>query len=492
MKSVTKQTLSVKNLSFQIGGKKVMDSVSFDIHEGEIVLLCGTSGSGKSTLANTINGYFPEYGGQQIVSHIKIRNEDVQHLSVVERSDYVRTLFQNARLSFSMKTLREEMVFCLENNRVDTEKIDDIIERKVRELALEYLLDRSFDDMSGGELQRAAFVCADLVDVPLYIMDEPFANVDEETILDYMGYMKAIVAKGKSIIIIDHHVSRWDWVDRWLLLDSNQQLHDLSLLQSDQIKQDLLTKEGIKVAASSIPVKNKASEEVLLKLEDLSVFHKNVKRHSLFKKETQTTMLIENAQFNLNKGSLTALVGPSGIGKSSLFKAILNVTPYSGTIRLQGQDIRKMKARDLYAKVGLVFQDPSLQFVKTNILAEMVLSLTAWGKEGNEEEAERDAKELLKRHHFENKADQSPWVLSQGQQRRLAVICMTVGEQQLLLVDEPTYGQDARNAQKIMDKLHELCRQGMTCLFTSHDFELVDAYADKIYEIKDKKVIQTR
>ncbi|WP_106196172.1 ABC transporter ATP-binding protein [Alkalibacterium olivapovliticus] len=484
-------TLSVKDLSFQIGGKKLMDSVSLDIHEGEIVLLCGTSGSGKSTLANTINGYFPEYGGHQIVSHIKINNEDVQHKSVVERSDYVRTLFQNARLSFSMKTLREEMVFCLENNRIAADKMDDIIANKVRDLKLEYLLDRSFDDLSGGELQRAAFVCADLVDVPLYIMDEPFANVDEDTIQDYIGYMKAIVAKGKSIIIIDHHVSRWDWVDRWLLLGSDQRLHDLSLLQSDQMKQDLLIKEGISVEASSIPEKNAGNEEVLLELDEVSVFHKTVKRHSLFRKEIKTTMLIENAQFNLTKGSLTALVGPSGIGKSSLFKAILNVSPYSGDIRLQGQDIRKMKARDLYSKVGLVFQDPSLQFVKTNVLAEMVLSLTAWGNDGDEE-AEREAQELLKQHHFENKADQSPWVLSQGQQRRLAVICMTVGEQQLLLVDEPTYGQDARNAKKIMDKLHELCRQGMTCLFTSHDFELVDAYADTIYEIKEKKVIQTR
>lgn len=468
-----------------------MDSVSLDIHEGEIVLLCGTSGSGKSTLANTINGYFPEYGGHQIVSHIKINNEDVQHKSVVERSDYVRTLFQNARLSFSMKTLREEMVFCLENNRVDPGTMTDLIEKKVKELNLEYLLDRSFDDLSGGELQRAAFVCADLVDVPLYIMDEPFANVDEDTIQDYIGYMKAIVAKGKSIIIIDHHVSRWDWVDRWLLLGSDQRLHDLSLLQSDQMKQDLLIKEGISVEASSIPEKNAGNEEVLLELDEVSVFHKTVKRHSLFRKEIKTTMLIENAQFNLTKGSLTALVGPSGIGKSSLFKAILNVSPYSGDIRLQGQDIRKMKARDLYSKVGLVFQDPSLQFVKTNVLDEMVMSLTAWGNDVDEE-AEREAQELLKQHHFENKADQSPWVLSQGQQRRLAVICMTVGEQQLLLVDEPTYGQDARNAKKIMDKLHELCRQGMTCLFTSHDFELVDAYADTIYEIKEKKVIQTR
>ncbi|MDZ7835282.1 MAG: ATP-binding cassette domain-containing protein [Alkalibacterium sp.] len=132
----------------------------------------------------------------------------------------------------------------------------------------------------------------------------------------------------------------------------------------------------------------------------------------------------------------------------------MNVSPYQGDIRLGGEDIRDLKQKKLYSKIGLVFQDPSLQFVKTKVLDELALSLTAWNSM-EEEQAEAQAMDILNRHHFENKARQSPWVLSQGQQRRLAVLCMTVGDQKLLLVDEPTYGQDARNAKKIMDKLHE-------------------------------------
>lgn len=488
---MNKPILSVKDLSFQIGGKKRLDSVSLDIFPGEIILLCGGSGSGKSTLANVINGYFPENGGKQVVSHIKINDEEVQLESVVERSQSVRTIFQHARLSFSMKTLREEMVFCLENSRVDADEMDAIIEEKAGRFNLTYLLDRSFDDLSGGELQRAAFICADLVDVPLFIMDEPFANVDEATMQDYIRYMKDLTAKGKAIIIIDHHIKRWEWVDRWLLLDDNHRLIDLSLIDSEKEKNALLIEAGLLVEALAVPERNIPSEDILLELDKVSIYHEKTVRKSLFRKEKQRSTLIKEAEFNLKKGSLTALVGPSGIGKTSLFKAILNVSPYTGEIRLQGQTVKAMKPTNLYARIGLVFQDPSLQFVKTNVLDELALSLTSWALAA-EEEAKKQAEHILDHHHFNDKAGQSPWLLSQGQQRRLAVLCMTVGDQQLLLIDEPTYGQDARNGKKVMDKLHELCEKGVTCLFTSHDRELVDAYASQILEIKEKKVRQVR
>ncbi|MDZ7835281.1 MAG: ABC transporter ATP-binding protein [Alkalibacterium sp.] len=317
---MSKTTLAVENLSFQIGGKQILDSVSFEVDKGEILLLCGGSGSGKSTLANLINGYFPENGGKQDVAHIKIRDEEVQTLSVVQRSNHVRTIFQNARLSFSMKTLREEMVFCLENSRVNAEKMDKVIKEKARYFNLEYLLDRSFDDLSGGELQRAAFVCADLVDVPLYIMDEPFANVDEATMQDYIRYMNDLADKGKVIIVIDHHISRWRWVDRWLLIDSCHQLRDLSLIQSEAEREKLLTDEGLIVDTSTVLKNSTESEHVLLELDKVSVYHEKTLRKSLFRKEKQRNTLIEEAAFDLTEGTLAALVGPSGIGKTSLFQ----------------------------------------------------------------------------------------------------------------------------------------------------------------------------
>lgn len=483
--------LSIKNLTFEIEGKRLIDQVSFDIQPGETVLLCGRSGSGKSTIANLINGYYPEYGGKQTVDLLAIEGQDISGLSVVERSNKVQTIFQNARLSFSMRTLREEMVFCLENTRTPLSEINRIIHEKATEFALKDLLDRSFDDLSGGELQKAAFVCASLTDVPLFIMDEPFANMDEDTVETYISYIKELTASGKAVLIIDHHVKRWSDVDRWLLMDGKQNLTDLSKLASQQSRISRLIEEGVWLDELGINRSPVQSDESILELDGVSVFYEETVRRSFFKKETTVHTLIEEASFELKKGSLAALVGPSGVGKSSLFKAILKASPYKGDIRLNQEDTKKLKPKELYAKVGLVFQDPSLQFVKTTLLDEMAVSLRAW-ETVEESQIEPEARAVLSKHGFEQKEKQSPWVISQGQQRRLAVICMTVGKQQLLLVDEPTYGQDASNAKLIMDKLSELCQAGMTCLFTSHDRHLVDAYADQIFEIKEKRVSKQR
>ena len=491
MTPLNEPVLSIKNLTFEIDGKQLIDQVSLDIQPGETVLLCGRSGSGKSTLANLINGYYPEYGGKQAVDRLAIKGEDISRLSVVERSDKVQTIFQNARLSFSMRTLREEMVFCLENKRKAVSEINQVIEQKAALFGLRNLLDRSFDDLSGGELQKAAFICASLTDVPLFIMDEPFANMDDETVETYMSYINELTASGKAVLIIDHHVKRWADVDRWLLMDAKQQLTDLSELADQESRIRRLMAEGIWLDELELNRKPVQSDESVLELDNVSVFYEETVRRSFFKKETRIHTLIEEASFELKKGSLTALIGPSGVGKSSLFKAILKAAPYKGDIRLNQDDTKKLKPKDLYAQVGLVFQDPSLQFVKTTLLDEMAVSLRAW-ETVEESQVEPEARAILSKHGFEQKEKQSPWVISQGQQRRLAVICMTVGKQQLLLIDEPTYGQDAANAKLIMDKLSELCQAGMTCLFTSHDRHLVDAYADQIVEIREKRVWKQR
>lgn len=488
---MNKGGLSVSDLSFQIGGRTLFEDVRFDLAPGEIVMLCGRSGNGKSSLANVLNGYFPENGGNVRAEHIKLNGEELRHLSVVERSWYVRTIFQHARLSFSMKTLREEMVFCLENAQVAPADMDARIEEKAHYFQLTYLLDRPFDELSGGELQRAAFVCADLVDAPLYILDEPFANLDEDTSQVYMEYLKDLLQRGKAMVVIDHRVDRWEWVDRWLLLDKQGQLHDLSLVPQEK-KKELLQTEGVLVEVPSVERRrDNDSQETVLELQNVRIAHTEVKKRSFFRKQQQTIPLLDDVSFSLKKGTLAALVGPSGKGKTTLFRSILNAMPHQGTIRIGGEDIRSLKPSHLYSKVGIVFQDPSLQFVQTKVLDEMALSVKAWkSAEAGEEEAA--ARKLLLEHQFEEQLKKSPWLLSQGQQRRLAVLCMTVGKQQLLLVDEPTYGQDAQNAKKIMDKLTELCRAGITCLFTSHDDRLVEAYADEIYQLENRKVRKQR
>lgn len=482
-----KPLVELNQISFGFERTTILDDVSLAIEPGQTVLLCGESGSGKSTLMKLINGYYPDNGGDLLSGTMRIQEQDMLPLNVVERTHYVRSIFQNARLSFSMRNLREELVFCLENVKTDPDKIDEIIARHTERFQLDYLLDRPFDECSGGELQRCAFICATLIDAPFYMLDEPFANVDDETVAFYMAEIEAMQAEGKSFLIIDHRVDLWQWVDRWLLLDESGQLVDVSADVLPEAEQrDLLTANGIYTEWDHTKKQVTAtSDEVLLEVNNLTLENvTEVKHRRWFRREQETHTLLERVNLTVPKGRMIGLIGPSGGGKTSFFMALLRARDYSGQIKLAGQDIQQMKKADLYARMGLVFQDPSLQFVKTSVQDEIQASFEAWGLSYDE----ADIVERLSQYQLEAMAERSPWLLSQGQQRRLAVLCMTVGDQELLLVDEPTYGQDAVNARRVMDSLASLTENGMTCIFTSHDLRLVDEYADDVLELKDKTI----
>ena len=154
--------------------------------------------------------------------------------------------------------------------------------------------------------------------------------------------------------------------------------------------------------------------------------------------------------------------------------------PYEGSILINGEEIKNKKNKQYYKHIGLVFQDPTLQFITTSLRDEIKINMDI---------SDEKIVSFLEKYKLADYLDRSPWTLSQGEQRRLAVVIMVLMGKEILLVDEPTYGQDLENSIKIMDELKELSKS-TSIIFTSHDKTLVDIYADEIYEIKDKKVIK--
>ena len=175
---------------------------------------------------------------------------------------------------------------------------------------------------------------------------------------------------------------------------------------------------------------------------------------------------------------MIALVGSSGSGKTSFFKTLLKEYSYTGKIEICGHSLSKMKKKSLFSSLGIVFQDPSLQFVSAKVLEELKVTFYT--------ERERVLENLLREYYLEKTKDLSPWLISQGQQRRLAFLTMTGPNKIILLVDEPTYGQDMKNAILIMNALEKLCKEGMSCIFTCHDQRLVRQYAHKVMKIHSK------
>ena len=457
--------LSLKDARLNIQEKELFSNLSLQVRSGEIVLVCGRSGVGKSSLMNIINGVYPNEDIDGQCEGLEILGYSLLLLNQLERTKYVRSIFQNARLSFAMLTPYEEMIFVLENFRFPIEEMEQKVKEQAEKFQIKALLHQEFSNLSGGELQKVAFACANLVDAPLYIMDEPFANIDEESISYFMEQIKLLGEEGKAICIIDHRLEYWDWINRWYLLDDYGDLKEIKLPLAIEDKH-LLENNGLlctlPLKEKSNPVKNK----VLLKVENVSICVSN------------NQVLLENLNLELHEGEMIALVGSSGSGKTSFFKTLLKEYSYTGKIEICGHSLSKMKKKSLFSSLGIVFQDPSLQFVSAKVLEELKVTFYT--------ERERVLENLLREYYLEKTKDLSPWLISQGQQKRLAFLTMTGPNKIILLVDEPTYGQDMKNAILIMNVLEKLCKEGMSCIFTCHDQRLVRQYAHKVMKIHSK------
>lgn len=457
--------LSLKNATLSIQEKELFSHLSLEVCSGEIVLICGRSGVGKSSLMNMINGVYPNEEVKVQCEALEVSGHSLINMKHLARTAYVRSIFQNARLSFAMLTPYEEMIFVLENFRFPIEEMELKVKEQAEKFKIEALLHREFSSLSGGELQKVAFACANLIDAPLYIMDEPFANIDEESIPYFIEQIKLLSEEGKAICIIDHRLEYWDWIDCWYLLEDSGVLKQIKLPIAIEDKH-LLENNGL---LCTLPLKVKsgpAKNKVLLKVENVSIF------------VSKNQALLENLNLELHEGEMIALVGSSGSGKTSFFKTLLKEYPYTGKIEINGQSLSKMKKKALFSSLGLVFQDPSLQFVSAKVLEELKVTFHT--------ERESNLENLLREYYLEKTKDLSPWLISQGQQRRLAFLTMTGPNKNILLVDEPTYGQDMKNALLIMNALEQLCKEGMSCIFTCHDHRLVRQYAHKVMKIHSK------
>ncbi|BEU88952.1 energy-coupling factor transporter ATPase [Selenomonas sp. TAMA-11512] len=457
--------LLLENACLQVDGSTLFSHLSMELKAGEIVLLAGKSGVGKSSLMHVINGCYPNEDAAVTCDRLEVTGHDLRGKSLCERTAYVRSVFQNARLSFAMTTPYEEMIFCLENACFPIGQMEEKVAAQAERYGITPLLHREFATLSGGELQKVAFACADLTDAPLYLLDEPFANIDEAGIPYFMERIKAWARQGKTVCVIDHRLDFWDWADRWYLLEESGSLQVISLPLTEK-QSEILRENGL---IGEFPSKSPYHpQETVLQFQDVSIF------------VSGEEPLVQDIGFDLHAGEMTALIGRSGAGKTSLFKAILKQCRFRGGIELMGQSLARMKTKDLYSNVGLVFQDPSLQFMSAKVIDELRTSFPDLSESAMEE--------LLAAFHFDTVRHVSPWLISQGQQRRLASLLMTGGDKAILLVDEPTYGQDFQSALAIMESLADLCRKGTACIFTSHDLRFVKQFAHQVLRIQDGRM----
>ena len=429
------------------GKRNILDHVSLAIPQDGITVLTGDSGCGKSTLAAVMAGLYPENGGVLLSGTVTLFGQSLKELNPRQRASYLTMMFQNPDLQFCMNTLRKELQFCMENICVPPEQMDGRLEAAAKLLNVESLLDRKLETLSGGEKQKAALCCLVVLDSRMVVLDEAFANIDRRTARQIMGHLRQMADRGKTILAIDHRPALWEGIaDRVICFGGEAKVR------------------------SSLPDPLPPAQEPAIVLRDVTICRERP--------------LLEHAFAAFPKGRMTAILGESGSGKTTTFQALLKQHPYTGTIEVNGRELRQIKEKKLFSQIGVVFQNPGNQFITQNVLEEVSTSLRLWKQSA-------DPQHLLEEYGLWQYRNYSPYMLSQGQQRRLAVLSVLCGGQQILLLDEPTYGQDAASTAAIMTQLRSKMEiEGLTVVMITHEEDLAGCWADCCYRLADRRLYE--
>jgi len=443
----------------------VLEHISFSVRADRFTLLTGPSGCGKSTLLYLAAGLYPGNGGFLRSGRVTVDGQEPGSMPPEQRARLLAMLFQNPDLQFCMDTVEHEMVFCMENISLPTDEIEARLEQALAFCGIEHLRTRKLSALSGGEKQRVMLACAVVLRPRWLLLDEPFANLDEDSARVLATQLRRLHDEhGVGILAVDHDPHLWLGVaDEVVAISST----------------DRTVQRGPLPCAVPLyqpdPVRKNTSGEDSLVLEDLTVYKGKTK-------------ILCNLSARFQTGQIHAILGTSGCGKSTLFQTLCGMEHYTGRIWIEGRERSRLRPKQLGGLLGFVFQSPQDQFVAGTVLDEITLSLRSSGTQDIPGEARRILEEVgLWRHR-----KLSPYMLSQGQQRRLGVAALLAYRCRVLVCDEPTYAQNRDNILSIMDQLQRrVLEDGLTLIFSTHDRLLARCYADHIYELREGRLHET-
>ncbi|MEK3888157.1 ABC transporter ATP-binding protein [Bacillus sp. FSL K6-3431] len=512
---MTSEMLTVKNLSFSYDETEapVLRNLSFSLKKGESMMLLGPSGSGKSSLTLCLNGLYPSVIDGHLEGSIQLFGKSIADYLPGEASKHIGVVFQDPEAQFCMLTVEDEIAFGLENIKIPREKIAERIGWALQLVGLEEHLSANIAALSGGMKQKLALACVLAMKPDLIILDEPTALLDPITTKDFAQTIKRLQAELQfSLIVIEHKLDHWiSFMDKSLVFSENGEVifegtpkecfkhyrgdlknHGIwlpkTLLLSEQLgldnavplseKELLETLVDYKFTVIEIPLNQRKSVYTL---------HPILETTELTYTKSEKS-IIKNMNIRLPEGALTAIVGPNGAGKSTLSYLLAGlVKPTSGKVLHKEKSLRHLSDVEMSKTIGYVFQNPEHQFIADTVYEEIAFSLKM--QKRSKAEIKQIVEDILGACRLQHLSHQHPFALSQGQKRRLSVATMMVDEQPLLILDEPTYGQDARTTEELMKMVNKRLEVGFSAIMITHDMELVSSYADYVIVIIDGEVL---
>lgn len=516
-----KPIISFRNFSFQYRAQKrpTLTDINLEIYPGERVLIAGPSGSGKSTLAGCINGLNPFSNPGACTGTLTVDGVDAPHSSLFELSAHVGTVLQDPDGQFIGLTVGEDIAFALENSCTPQDEMHAITRHAAELVGIENHLGYAPHELSGGQKQRVSLAGVMVDQVKILLFDEPLANLDPATGKQAIELIDEIQKKtDTTVLIIEHRLEDvlWRNVDRIVLVNGGTILADLrpdellsgSLLAENGIREPLYVTALRYAGVDITPDKHPAHVDSLVlddtdtqKLRDWFTARPRpaaqpereprleVKGLSFGYQKGQQTL--RDVSFSIGKGEMVSIVGRNGAGKSTLSKLICGFeTPDAGEIFLNGKPLAEENIRRRAQHIGYVMQNPNQMISKTMIYDEVALGLQRSGL--TEEQIREKVEATLKvcgLYPFRN------WpisALSFGQKKRVTIASVLVLDPELILLDEPTAGQDFRHYTDIMEFLRGLNARGVTVVMITHDMHLMLEYTRRALVFCDGRLIADR
>lgn len=511
-----KPVIYCEQFGFQYDSQKepTLKNIHLSIKQGETVLILGPSGSGKSTLGHLINGLAPNAYKGTVTGRMEVAGHPVGQTDIFTLSNEVGTVLQDTDGQFLGLTVAEDIAFALENLAVDGTTMHQKVQYWAEKVRLNQLLAHRPQDLSGGQKQRVSMAGVMIGETPILLFDEPLANLDPKTGKEAMELIEELKNElSATVVIIEHRLEDvlHCKVDRILVMQEGQIISDSTpqkLLTSDTLAQ-MGIREPLYISAMRYagldlanfhPIDSLANLDLVIQKEKFQNWQK-AQGQKILSQQTNPLLeldhvscgydqklILKNLSMSIHQGEMVAIVGENGAGKSTLIKLICGFIPLqNGRMQFKGNDLTKDSIKERADKIGYVMQNPNQMISQNIVFDEVALGLKLRGMD--QETIQQKVHEVLKicgLFPFRNWPIQA---LSYGQKKRVTIASMLALEPEILILDEPTAGQDLAHYTQMMDFLEQLNRQGVTIILVTHDMHLMLEYTTRALVMVNGQVI---